>query len=93
MLAGLSKSDVANDPAVMSENDEQRRMVREALSQLDANQRQVLELSYFDGLSHSEIARQTAKPLGTVKTNIRNAIAKLRDALRVREKSASRSGT
>ena len=55
--------------------------VREALAQLPEEQRHALELSYFEGLSQSEIAEKTATPLGTVKTRMRLAMIKLAEAL------------
>ena len=60
---------------------EQRKRVAAALSQLPAPQRQLLELAFFDALSHSEIAAQLAVPLGTVKSRIRQGLSRLRDVL------------
>lgn len=65
-------------------------VVRAALAQLSAPERLALELSYFEDLSHSEIAERTGLPLGTVKTHIARAIRKLRlavDALQGQEAS------
>jgi RNA polymerase sigma-70 factor, ECF subfamily len=53
----------------------------EALGALPLEQRQAMELAFFQGLSHSEIASRTAQPLGTVKTRIRLAMEKLRQRL------------
>ena len=57
---------------------EQQTAVRKALEHLPQNQRLVLELAYFKGLSHSEIASQLDQPLGTVKTRIRLGMQSLR---------------
>jgi RNA polymerase sigma-70 factor, ECF subfamily len=54
--------------------------VRRALAQLPPEQRKSLELAYFEGLSHTEIASRTGDPLGTVKTRIRQALITLRKA-------------
>lgn len=58
---------------------EARIMVNSALGQLPDNQRRLLELAYFDGLSQTEIAARTNEPLGTVKTRMRAAMQRLRD--------------
>ncbi|HEX4028989.1 MAG TPA: sigma-70 family RNA polymerase sigma factor [Terracidiphilus sp.] len=54
--------------------------VRTALNKLSIEQQQSIELAYFEGLSHSEIAAQTGEPLGTVKTRIRSALISVRRA-------------
>ncbi|MEK6323989.1 MAG: sigma-70 family RNA polymerase sigma factor [Acidobacteriota bacterium] len=61
---------------------ERRQLVRTALEALSAEQREVIELAYYSGLSHSEIALQLGQPLGTVKTRTRLGMMKLRDMLR-----------
>jgi RNA polymerase sigma-70 factor (ECF subfamily) len=58
-----------------------RSMMR-ALAAVPTQQRQALELAFFAGLSHSEIAEQLGEPLGTVKTRIRLAVARLRELLK-----------
>jgi RNA polymerase sigma-70 factor (ECF subfamily) len=60
---------------------EQQTAVRAALSQIPQNQRQVLEMAYFLGLSHSQIAARLDQPLGTVKTRIRLGMQSLRQLL------------
>jgi RNA polymerase sigma-70 factor (ECF subfamily) len=54
--------------------------VRSVLTNLPQEQRKSLELAYFEGLSHTEIASRTGDPLGTVKTRIRQALISLRKA-------------
>src|SRR5215831_12261721 len=49
--------------------------------QLQANQRQVIELAYFEGLSQTEMAERMGQPLGTVKTWVRTALKHLREEL------------
>ena len=62
--------------------DERRQAVRAAIERLDHEQREALSLAYFDGLSHSEIAQQLDKPLGTVKTHIRRGLQSLKILLK-----------
>lgn len=61
---------------------ELRVTVAEALTALPQPQQQALELAYYEGLTHAEIAEKLHLPLGTVKTRIKLALSKLRDALR-----------
>lgn len=53
---------------------------RGVIRQLPTEQRKTLEMAFFDGLTHSEIAEMTGDPLGTVKTRIRSALLTLRKA-------------
>jgi RNA polymerase sigma-70 factor (ECF subfamily) len=71
-----------DDPEEASLASERQRLVREALATLSLEQREVIELAYYSGLSHSEIALKLGQPLGTVKTRTRLGMMKLRDALR-----------
>ncbi len=71
----------SDDPASIALAREDGRLLRLALEQLPVEQRQVIEMAYFQGLSQTEIADSTNVPLGTVKTRTRQAMFKLRDFL------------
>ena len=68
-------------PEAISAAAERQRCIQRALTTLSAELRQVVELSYFAGFSHSEIAQRLGQPLGTVKTRIRSALTHLRAEL------------
>src|SRR5262245_31579262 len=70
-----------HDPEQASLLGEEQRRAREALAQLNPEQREVIEIAYFAGMSHSEIAELLGLPLGTIKTRIRSGMMKLRDYL------------
>ncbi len=55
--------------------------IRASLHVMPDNQRKALEMAFFEGMTHTEIAAQTGEPLGTVKTRIRAALVTLRRAL------------
>ena len=61
---------------------EQTQQIQSALNQLSTSEREVLEIAYYKGLSQSQIAKETKLPLGTVKSRSRQALKKLRHALR-----------
>jgi len=75
----LSDAHAGEDPLLGPD----RQAVRLALAQLPAEQRQVLELGYFEGLSSSEIAERVRAPIGTVKSRVAAALSKLRAAVEV----------
>jgi len=52
--------------------------VRGALAEMNPDQRTALEMAYFQGLTHAEIAEKTGEPLGTIKTRIRTGLQQLR---------------
>jgi RNA polymerase sigma-70 factor (ECF subfamily) len=71
----------AAPPAWTSPRNDEALAVRRALDRLSRDQRVALELAYYEGLSHSEIAARLDEPLGTVKTRIRTAMMRLREVL------------
>lgn len=71
----------AASPELAASLSEARARIQGALDGLPADQREVLELAYFSGMSHSELAAHLKQPLGTVKTRIRMGMIKLRDEL------------
>jgi RNA polymerase sigma-70 factor (ECF subfamily) len=72
----------APDPLQSALDDERRVLIRHALERLDPKYREVMECSFFEGLSHTEIALKLQKPVGTVKTYLRRGLIQLRDFLR-----------
>jgi len=64
------------DDAVFTRLDSQR--VRSALATLPDEQRSPIEMGFFGGITHDEIAKRTGIPLGTIKTRIRTGLRKLR---------------
>jgi RNA polymerase sigma-70 factor (ECF subfamily) len=75
----LALSPSPQDTTVASERQE---MVCAALDSLSSEQREVIELAYYLGMSHSEIAAKLGQPLGTVKTRTRLGMMKLREKLK-----------
>lgn len=80
--AALLAADPAGDPEMQTTLGQRAELVRSALESLPLEQRTALELSFFNGLSHAEIAERLQEPLGTVKTRIRSAMLRLRERLR-----------
>jgi RNA polymerase sigma-70 factor (ECF subfamily) len=69
------------NPLAQVESGEDRARVVSALQQLEPAQRQAIECSFYEGLSHAQAAVKLGKPLGTVKTSIRTGLIKLREML------------
>ncbi len=83
----VTTDDVAPNEAAPASEDPSlapdRAAVRAALAQLPSEQRMVLELSYFQGLSSSEIAERMGSPLGTVKSRTAAGLAKIRGVMQI----------
>lgn len=77
-------SDVSDEMSVSEQLDSRRsaQQVQGLLAALPLEQREVLELAYFQGLSHQEISTRTSLPLGTVKTRVRRATLKLAEIVK-----------
>jgi RNA polymerase sigma-70 factor, ECF subfamily len=73
---------ISVEPDMAGEAERARAMekVRGALGSMPAAQRSALEMAYFEGLTHTEIADKTGEPLGTIKTRIRSGLQALRKA-------------
>jgi RNA polymerase sigma-70 factor (ECF subfamily) len=78
---GELQSDIESTPDRTTAESEMRRIVQSALAALSVDDRQVIELAYYSGMTQSEIATHLSLPLGTVKTRIRRGMIKLRDTL------------
>jgi len=88
--AGAAKRTQAEDitpvttphqPDEIADVAERRQLVRQAMALLPPAQRAALELAYYEGLSHSQIAARLGEPLGTIKTRIRQAMQVMRRTL------------
>ena len=78
-LADLPSGDDVEERAASREWET---VCRAAVGELPAEQRRALELAFFEGLTHQQIAEKTATPLGTIKTRIRLGLMKLRERVR-----------
>lgn len=71
----------AETPLDAASQQERSQQIRDALSQLPATEREVLEIAYFEGYSQSKIAKRLGIPLGTVKTRSRKGLVRLRNLM------------
>jgi RNA polymerase sigma-70 factor (ECF subfamily) len=69
------------DPAMRQGDLDNQLLMRKAFGSLGVDQRVVIEMAYYEGMSQSEIAEALREPLGTIKTRIRSGLLKLKQAL------------
>jgi len=74
-------TDIGPNPFESKADQELRIAVETAVAELPQAQQQAIELAYYEGLSHTEIAARLNQPLGTVKTRIKLGMSKLREGL------------
>ena len=74
-------AEMVADPRDMLELREQSKSLRAAPAALTPDERQAIETTFFDGLTHAEAAERLNQPLGTIKTRIRSGLHKLRQML------------
>jgi RNA polymerase sigma factor (sigma-70 family) len=87
----LNQRVIASDPAILqtgssdgiAEQVADAVVVADGLSQLDSPRREVVEMSFFKGLTHAQISASLDMPLGTVKSHIRRGLLELKDHLEV----------
>ena len=78
----ISEVVLSIEPDLVSETEWSRALekIRSTLGSMPSPQRSALEMAFFEGLTHSEIAAKTGEPLGTIKTRIRAGLVTLRKA-------------
>ena len=79
---GIDLPTISVDPIEAIEIDERRQLVLAALRQIPAEQLEAIELAYYQGLTHTEIAARTGLSIGTVKTRLRLGLSKLKVAFK-----------
>jgi RNA polymerase sigma-70 factor (ECF subfamily) len=77
----LVETSSANDPVEAAAQSLERARVKQALEQIPREQRVVIEMAFFQGLTHQEIADRLNEPLGTIKTRVRLGMQKLKTLL------------
>jgi RNA polymerase sigma-70 factor, ECF subfamily len=82
--ANIADVVVCVEPDLVSGADQSRALetIRGSLGSMPLPQRSALEMAFFEGLSHTEIAEKTGEPLGTIKTRIRTGLLTLRKAFK-----------
>lgn len=81
-VEAVPATDPGSVPSAGAVLEERRASVARAMSDLTGPQREAIELAFFDAMTYPEIAERLGEPLGTVKSRIRQALGRLREALR-----------
>lgn len=81
MASAMHPPDEEGTPSQAAAGQENASKVRRAVRDLPSIQRRAIELAFFEGLSHQQVASTLGKPLGTIKTRIRAGLAAIRDGL------------
>lgn len=76
-----SLADEADGPAEHVEQNDRDQQLHTCLNELAGEQRQAVELAYFAGLTHEELAARLGRPLGTVKSWVRRGLLRLKECL------------
>jgi RNA polymerase sigma-70 factor (ECF subfamily) len=79
--AAFKYSSPGLNPETTAIANSRRQIIQRALAELKPEQLELLQLAFFEGLSHGEIAEKTGIPLGTIKTRIRTGMTRLRELL------------
>jgi RNA polymerase sigma-70 factor, ECF subfamily len=72
---------LSSNPTARESRIHDERTIRQAFNSLGPDEKRVMELAYFEGFSQSEIAEKLNEPLGTIKSRMRSALARLRAAI------------
>ncbi len=80
-------SDPSPSTVESMEKNQDKKLVRVALEELPSEQRQAIQLAYYEGFTHDEVSKKLNLPLGTIKTRIRLGMGKLYEALKLRVSS------